>query len=124
MRRYMTFSAVLTAATIATATPAAADPHEIYITASGAFFPQTTYLQIGDTLRFINISGDTQHVHGRNNNWKVEYIYDDHSKTVKINSANAMDFRGTTQSNKKYQNLGNSDKYPRGYLNKNNPPLG
>ncbi|MEO0390050.1 MAG: hypothetical protein AAF218_03825 [Pseudomonadota bacterium] len=120
MLRISKLRAALCAAALAVGTAAAANTHEIIIYDRG-FFPETVYLDVGDTLKFTNWSGKTQHVIGKNDKWHVKWIGNNKSKTIKIWNTQSMEFRRTTSSNKKYNKLNGQ---PRGFLSTSNPPLG
>jgi len=59
-----------TVATMAAATTATAEQHEIIIL-QDAYFPQVTYLDSGDTVRFINLSGATHNIIAKNGSWEI-----------------------------------------------------
>ncbi|MEL7167048.1 MAG: hypothetical protein AAFY52_01570 [Pseudomonadota bacterium] len=68
MKRAIFIGTVL--ATLGVATVAIAAEHEILILPN-TYFPETTYLNPGDQVRFINDSGDTHTIVAANEDWTI-----------------------------------------------------
>lgn len=63
-------SVVATVATFLAANSAAATEHTILILPD-AYFPQITYLNEGDTVRFTNVSGSAHSIIAKNDSWEI-----------------------------------------------------
>lgn len=62
---------------------AAAEEHVVIITGS-SFFPQVTYVDPSDTVRFVNESSTTQSINGQDGNWEVLNIPNGGAATLTI----------------------------------------
>lgn len=76
-------SAVATAATLFAASPAAAAEHMILIL-EDAYFPQVTYLDRGDTVRFVNASGSAHSIIAMDETWEIGPISANGEATIVI----------------------------------------
>jgi plastocyanin len=65
-----TISLVATLATLAIGTAATAAEHVILILPD-AYFPQITYMEPGDTVKFVNASGTAQSIIAKNDSWTL-----------------------------------------------------
>mmetsp|Transcript_22396 Transcript_22396/g.35979 ORF Transcript_22396/g.35979 Transcript_22396/m.35979 type:complete len:116 (-) Transcript_22396:2411-2758(-) len=81
MKHAITALAAMASLTIGTT--AAATEHSILILPD-AYFPQVTYIEPGDTVRFINASGSNQSIVAKNNDWTLGPIAPDAAVTVVI----------------------------------------
>ena len=77
------FSVVATVATLFAAGTAAATEHTILIL-EDAYFPQVTYLDRGDTVRFVNASGLPHSIIAKNDNWEIGPIPEDGEMTLLV----------------------------------------
>lgn len=90
-------SILATAATLFTATSAAATEHTILILPD-AYFPQITYLDEGDTVRFVNVSGLAHNMIAKNESWEAGPIPTDGDLTMTItNSVQKTFYNKATQ---------------------------
>ncbi|WP_299281264.1 hypothetical protein [uncultured Tateyamaria sp.] len=71
MKRMITL--VATVATLTTATTAVGEVHDVMIL-DGEFFPQVTYLNEGDSVRFENVSGITHTIGSAGDEWATDPI--------------------------------------------------
>ncbi|MEP1588900.1 MAG: hypothetical protein ABJR46_15720 [Tateyamaria sp.] len=76
-------SAVATVATLFAASPVAAAEHMILIL-EDAYFPQVTYLERGDTVRFVNASGTAHNIIAKNDSWEIGPIAIDGEATLLV----------------------------------------
>lgn len=91
----------VTAALFATHT-AAATEHTVLILPD-AYFPQITYVSSGDSVRFVNMSGQEQDVIAEDEAWAIEDIQDTSDAVISITSDMAATFYN--------KNSGNGDAY-------------
>lgn len=63
-------SLVATVATLSIGTAANAAEHVILILPD-AYFPQITYVEPGDSVKFVNVSGAAQNIIAKNNSWTI-----------------------------------------------------
>ncbi|MEP2889574.1 hypothetical protein [Tateyamaria sp.] len=87
-------SAVATVATLFAASPVAAAEHMILIL-EDAYFPQVTYLERGDTVRFVNASGLSHNIIAKNNSWELGPIPVDGEVTLLIDDGVQKTFYNT-----------------------------
>jgi plastocyanin len=74
-------SGLALAASVSIATAAAATEHNVLILPD-AYFPQVTYIEPGDTVKFTNVSGSNQSIVAKNNNWVLGPIAPDGQMTI------------------------------------------
>lgn len=79
-------SILATAATLLSATTATADEHTILILPD-AYFPQITYLDEGDTVRFVNVSGLAHSLISKNDSWEAGPIPNEGELTMIITNS-------------------------------------
>ena len=76
-------SVLATVATLFAANSAAATEHTILILPD-AYFPQVTYLDEGDTVRFVNASGGSHSVIAEDESWEIGPIASEGEATLVI----------------------------------------
>lgn len=76
-------SILATSVAVLTASAAAAAEHTILILPD-AYFPQVTYLESGDTVRFVNVSGGSKNIISKNGSWELGPIQDQQEVTMEI----------------------------------------
>jgi plastocyanin len=81
MKRAISVVAVVTALTTATSTLAA---ERTILILEDAYFPQITYLDEGDTVQFMNISGVSQNIIAKNGSWELGPIGDESQVTIVV----------------------------------------
>jgi len=96
MKRAFSILAV-TAALFATHA-AAATEHTVLILPD-AYFPQITYVSSGDTVRFINMSGQEHDVIAEGEAWAIEDIQDTSEAVISITSDMEATFYNKNSSN-------------------------
>lgn len=47
--------------------------HDVYLTGRGVF-PIVTFVELGDTIRFINLDNEDLRMEGRDNSWKSDWL--------------------------------------------------
>ncbi|MEL6888206.1 MAG: hypothetical protein AAFO86_05795 [Pseudomonadota bacterium] len=67
------------------ATVASAAEHDILILPN-TYFPETTYLNPGDTVKFINMSGDEHTIIAANEAWTIGPLGADQDHTLVVDS--------------------------------------
>ncbi|WP_415921623.1 hypothetical protein [Tateyamaria sp. SN6-1] len=72
-------------AVISLATAANAAEHQILILPD-TYFPETTYLDPGDTIRFINVSGDEHTIIAANEAWTIGPLNAEEEFTMVVDS--------------------------------------
>ena len=100
MKRALIIGTALTGLGLATAAQAA--EHEILILPD-TYFPETTYLDPGDTVRFVNVSEDSHTIIAANEAWAIGPIEPEGDYTLTVDSeiertfhnANAINSDGT-----------------------------
>lgn len=100
MTRAFILGTALSAFTLASAATAA--EHNILVLPD-TYFPETTYLSPGDTVRFINISGDEHTIVAANEAWTIGPLQIEEEYTMVVDSeiertfhnANAINSDGT-----------------------------
>ena len=83
MKRAMTIGTVLMGLGMGTA--AAAAEHNILILPD-TYFPETTYLDPGDTVKFINLSEDQHTIVAANEAWEIGPIEPNGEHTLTVDS--------------------------------------
>lgn len=78
-------------ATLVSASFATAEEHVI-LYLGDAFFPQITYVDAGDTLKFVNASSNTMNVVSSDSAWAIGPIAVDGSDTVDVTAGMALEF--------------------------------
>lgn len=73
------------------AAPAVAEEHVVILTGF-SYFPSVTYAQPGDTVRFVNQSGDEETVVGRDVGWVVGPLQDQDEGTLVVNEETELAF--------------------------------
>ena len=63
-------SVVATVAALSVATTATAAEHTILILPD-AYFPEITYLDTGDSVRFVNVSGTEHNIIAKDSTWEI-----------------------------------------------------
>ena len=96
MKRAFSILAV-TAALFATHT-AAATEHTVLILPD-AYFPQITYVSSGDTVRFINMSGQEHDVIAEGEAWTIVGIQDTSEAVISVTSDMEATFYNKNSSN-------------------------
>jgi plastocyanin len=96
MKRAFSILAI-NAALFATHT-AAATEHTVLILPD-AYFPQITYVSSGDTVRFINMSGQEHDVIAEGEAWAIEDIQDTSEAVISITSDMEATFYNKNSSN-------------------------
>lgn len=81
--KYILRAGATAAALTCAAGPASADSYEVLMM-DYAFFPEISYVQPGDTITFVNLSGITRIIEARNNAWATPEIPDGGSATISI----------------------------------------
>lgn len=76
-------AAVSAAALTATAGSTAAENYQILMM-DYAFFPEISYVQPGDTVTFVNMSGITRVIEAKNGSWSTPEIADGGEATISI----------------------------------------
>lgn len=79
------FTIVATVATLFAAHSAAAAEHTILILPD-AYFPTISYIDSGDTVRFVNVSGGEHNIIAKNDSWEIGPIPDNGEVTMLIDS--------------------------------------
>lgn len=77
------FSLVATVAALSIASAAAADEHTVLILPD-AYFPQITYLDNGDSVRFINMSGGEHNIIAEGAAWEIGPIPDQGEAVLEV----------------------------------------
>lgn len=77
------FSIMATVAALSVASAAAAKEHTVLVLPD-AYFPQITYLNPGDTVRFINMSGGEHNIIAKDSAWELGPIPDQGEATVNV----------------------------------------
>ncbi|MEP1355745.1 MAG: hypothetical protein ABJX32_14385 [Tateyamaria sp.] len=77
------FSLVATVAAMSIASAAAADEHTVLILAD-AYFPKVTYLDNGDSVRFINMSGGEHNIVAEGAAWEIGPIPDQGEAVLEV----------------------------------------
>ena len=96
--------------------PALSEQHMVIVTGF-SFFPETVYVQPGDTVLFINKSGEIQTVTARDGSWRVGPIANEDEAVLTINTDTVLDYRGHSTSQTEADPIGAS-------LSFETPPLG
>lgn len=86
-----TISVVATVAALFTAGSAGAKEHMILIL-DDAYFPQVTYLDEGDTVRFVNASSNSHNIIGQGGDWEIGPIPIDGEMTMIVAGGLAQTF--------------------------------
>lgn len=73
----------LAAFTSLTASAAAAEEYEILIMET-AFFPEVTYVDVGDTVIFVNMSGESRMIKSENDEWFITAMAEGESATLAV----------------------------------------
>ncbi|MEM6372332.1 MAG: hypothetical protein AAF727_06085 [Pseudomonadota bacterium] len=89
MKRAFTLLASVAALSVATA--ATATEHTILILPD-AYFPQITYLDEGDSVRFINMSGLEHNIIAAQGEWEIGPIPDQGEATLEVDSVAQRSF--------------------------------
>lgn len=89
MKRATILGAVV--ASMTAATSAQATEHVVMILPD-AYFPEITYLDPGDTIRFVNISGETHFTVAKNADWWVGPIGPEEERTISIDGDMQKEF--------------------------------
>lgn len=79
------------AATVVSASFATAEEHVI-LYLGDAFFPQVTYVDAGDELKFVNSSNEAMNVISADSAWSIGPIAVEGSETVNVTAAMALEF--------------------------------
>jgi len=108
MLRNMTFGAGLAFGLTAIATPAAAEEHEV-IMLGVSFFPRVVYVDAGDTVRFVNESGETQYIKGWHDTWAFGPIDAGTESTMTVPDGLQGYFIGTTDEDASYKDFNGED---------------
>jgi len=87
----------LTTAALSLATAAQADEHVVLILPD-AYFPKITYMDAGDTIRFINASGSTHNIIAKNDSWALGPIAVDAEVTMVIDNTIQKTFYDADQT--------------------------
>ncbi|MFL4468405.1 hypothetical protein ACERZ8_00425 [Tateyamaria armeniaca] len=85
------FSIVATVAALSVATSAAATEHTILILPD-AYFPQITYLDEGDSVRFVNMSGLEHNIVAADAGWEIGPIPDQGEAVLEVDSVGEKSF--------------------------------
>ncbi|MEM8579366.1 MAG: hypothetical protein AAGF60_16070 [Pseudomonadota bacterium] len=130
MLRNTTFGAGLALSVAAIATPASADEHEVTLLGIG-IFPNVIYVDVDDTLKFINDSDTVLYVTSHQDKWAVGPIEPGASATMQTKQHMKLPFITTTDPNASFadyngQNAEGEDEpiAPMATLNFSPPPLG
>lgn len=70
---------------LTSATAAAAEEHVILYLGQ-AFFPSVTHIQPGDTIRFVNSSGQATQIAGENSDWSVGPLSPNQEQVIPVAS--------------------------------------
>ncbi len=73
------------------AAPAMAEEHVVILTGF-SYFPAITYAQPGDTVRFVNQSGDEETVVGRDVGWVIGPLQDQEEGMLTVNEETELAF--------------------------------
>ncbi|WP_299732458.1 hypothetical protein [uncultured Tateyamaria sp.] len=85
------FSIVATVAALSVASAAAATEHTILILPD-AYFPQITYVDNGDSVRFVNVSGAEHNIIAQDSSWEIGPIADQGEAVLSVNSVTERSF--------------------------------
>ncbi|MEP4198623.1 MAG: hypothetical protein ABJL99_23620 [Aliishimia sp.] len=83
--------ATASALSLAIAAPVAAEEHIVVLTGF-TYFPNVTYADPGDTIRFVNESGEEETVVGRDTGWTVGPLADNEEGTLVITEETELAF--------------------------------
>lgn len=84
-------STLAIAALMTSASFAAAEEHVIFYLGD-AFFPEVTYVDAGDTIRFLNSSTSTMNIVSQDSEWAVGPVAVDASEAISVSSGMKVKF--------------------------------
>ena len=95
-----------------------------------SYFPAVTYAVPGDTIRFINESGEAQTVVGKDSGWSLGPLQDQASDTLTVSEETELKFFAAYQctseceGEEEQENPGNYDEAPiKAEISFSQPPL-
>lgn len=89
--RFLSASAFGPLLGLALAAPVAAEEHTVILTGF-SYFPAITYAEPGDTIRFVNQSGESETVVGRNSGWLIGPLADSEEATIIVTEETELAF--------------------------------
>lgn len=92
LKTYRARAAFAAAFLTCAAGPAVSENFDILMM-ENAFFPEVTFVQPGDTITFVNMSGLPRNIAATDKSWDTENIMDGGSLTVTVSSEMSSEFK-------------------------------